>query len=223
MQAQEIREAIVRDKLIAIIRGVERGTIARTVDALSRGGIRLVEITLDQGSAEKLQEALDAIRCVSREFDGRIVAGAGTVLTPDQASWAVEAGARYIIAPDTNLAVIRRTRDLGALSIPGAFTPTEIAGAAAAGADFVKLFPAGVLGCEYIKAVRAPLSHVRLLAVGGVDVDNVRDFLRAGVVGFGIGSSLVDRKLISMGKFDEIEARSRAFVHAVESERDDAA
>jgi len=215
MQAQEIKEAIVRDKLIAILRGVERGAIAGTVEALSRGGIRLVEITLDQGNDEKLQVALDAIRWVSRELDGRVIAGAGTVLTPDQASWAVEAGARYIISPDTNPAVIRRTRELGALSIPGAFTPTEIAAAAAAGADLVKLFPAGVFGCEYIKAVRAPLSHVRLLAVGGVDVDNIRDFLRAGVAGFGIGSNLVDRALIARGAFDEIEARSRAFVLAV--------
>ena len=215
MQAREIKEAIIRDKLIAILRGVERGAVAGTVEALSRGGIRLVEITLDQGNDEKLQVALDAIRWVSRELGGRVIAGAGTVLTPDQASWAVEAGARYIISPDTNPAVIRRTRELGALSIPGAFTPTEIAGAAAAGADFVKLFPAGVFGCEYIKAVRAPLSHVRLIAVGGVDVDNIGDFLRAGVVGFGIGSNLVDRALIARGAFDEIEARGRAFVLAV--------
>jgi 2-dehydro-3-deoxyphosphogluconate aldolase / (4S)-4-hydroxy-2-oxoglutarate aldolase len=215
MQAQKVREAIIGQKLIAIIRGVEGGKIIETVDALSRGGIHLVEITLDQSDEGRLQEALDAIRCVSREFNGRVFAGAGTVLTPAQASRAVEAGALYIISPDTNPAVIRRTRELGALAIPGAFTPTEIAGAAAAGADFVKLFPAGLLGCEYVKTVRAPLPHIRLLAVGGVDLTNAGDFLRAGVVGFGIGSNLVDRKLVSRGSFGEIEARSRAFVHAV--------
>ena len=116
-----------------------------------------------------------------------------------------------------NPGVVRRCKELGAVSIPGALTPTEIAGAVAEGADFVKLFPAGSLGCEYIKAVMAPLSHVRLLAVGGVNLNNLKDFLQVGVVGFGIGGNLVDKKLISCGKFDELEALSRAFVQAVNS------
>jgi 2-dehydro-3-deoxyphosphogluconate aldolase/(4S)-4-hydroxy-2-oxoglutarate aldolase len=160
---------------------------------------------------------LESIRRIRREFAGRVFPGAGTVLTPAQASWAVDAGAQYVISPDMNPDVIRRTRELGALSIPGAFTPTEITGAIAAGADFVKLFPAGLFGCDYVKAIRAPLSHVRLLAVGGVDLSNMKDFLQAGVVGFGIGGNLVNKKIISLGKFDELEATSRAFVRAVQS------
>ena len=212
MRADEIRDAIIRERVIAIVRGVESGKMMETVDALFRGGIRLVEITLDQSDEGRMQEALDSIRAVAREFAGRIFPGAGTVLSPAQASWAIDAGARYIVSPDTNPDVIRKTRKLGALAIPGAFTPTEIVGAVAAGADFVKLFPAGVLGCEYVKAVLAPLKHVRLLAVGGVDLSNIKDFLRAGVVGFGIGGNLVDKKIISGGKFDELEALSRAYV-----------
>jgi 2-dehydro-3-deoxyphosphogluconate aldolase/(4S)-4-hydroxy-2-oxoglutarate aldolase len=213
MQADEVREAIAREKLIAIVRGVEGGRILETVEALFRGGIRLVEITLDQSDREKTQEALDSICRVSKEFAGRVFPGAGTVLSPEQACAAIDAGAQYIVSPDVSPAVIRATRKLGALAIPGAFTPTEIVGAVAAGADFVKLFPAGALGWEYVKAVMAPLSHIRLLAVGGVDLGNMKDFLKAGVVGFGIGGNLVDRKMIANKQFDELEALSRSYVH----------
>ncbi len=217
MQADEVRGAILENKLIAIVRGIESGEIIKTVSALLRGGISLVEITLDQSDERKMQEAFESIRCIRNEFAGKLFPGAGTVLSPAQASLAIEAGAQYIVSPDMNPGVIRRCKELGAVSIPGALTPTEIAGAVAAGADFVKLFPAGSLGCDYIKAVMAPLSHVRLLAVGGVNLNNLKDFLQVGVVGFGIGGNLVDKKLISCGKFDELEALSRAFVQAVNS------
>ena len=215
MLTSEVAEMVVREKIMAIIRGVARANIIDTVRALRRGGIHLVEVTLDQSRAGTNGEELDSIQMIAREFPAEVIPGAGTVLTPAQASLAIEAGARYIVSPDVNPHVIRETRKLGALSIPGAFTPTEIASAVSAGADFVKLFPAGQLGCEYVKAIRAPLSHVRLLAVGGVDLGNMKDFLRAGVVGFGIGGSLVDKKIVARGDFDEIEARSRAFVSVI--------
>ena len=142
MQANEVREAILEKKLIAIVRGIERGKIIKTVNALLRGGISLVEITLDQSDERKMQEAFESIRCIRNEFAGRLFPGAGTVLSPAQATLAIEAGAQYIVSPDMNPGVIRRCKELGAVSIPGALTPTEIAGAVAAGADFVKLFPA---------------------------------------------------------------------------------
>lgn len=212
MKANEVRDVIIKEKLIAIVRGVESSKVMETVDALFRGGIRLVEITLDQSDESRMREALDSIRRVKREFVGKVFPGAGTVISPAQASWAIDAGAQYIVSPDMNPGVIRKARKLGALAIPGAFTPTEIVAAIAAGADFVKLFPASILGCEYVKAVMAPLSQVRLLAVGGVDLSNMKAFLEAGVVGFGIGGNLVDKKIISRGKFDELEALSRAYV-----------
>jgi len=215
MQPEKVRETIVREKLVAIIRGIEPNRIVATAEALYRGGIHLVEVTYDQTSDETREASLGSIRTLAKELEGRVLAGAGTVLTVEQACRAVEAGALYIVSPDTNPEVIRQTRALGALSIPGAFTPTEIAAAHAAGADFVKLFPAGNLGSEYVKAIRAPLSHILLLAVGGVDVDNIPAFLKAGVAGFGIGGNLVDKRLVKEGRFDEIEARAGAFVRAV--------
>ena len=215
MHKDDIKAAVVTEKLIAIIRGVESAKVVETVAALRRGGIRLVEITLDQTRNGNNEEELDSLRKISREFAGEIIPGAGTVLTSLQVSLAIEAGASYIVSPDMNPQVIRETCKLGALSIPGAFTPTEIVRAVTEGADFVKLFPAGQLGCEYIKAIRAPLKHVPLLAVGGVDLSNMKDFLQAGVVGFGIGGNLVDGKLIARGEFDKVEARSRAFVQTI--------
>lgn len=215
MHSDNAREMIVREKLIAIIRGVRAERMVETAQALCRGGIHLAEVTLDHSSDATREEALESIRLIAKELAGSLLVGAGTVLTAAQAGQAVAAGARYIVSPDTNLDVIRQTRANGALAVPGAFTPTEIAAAHAAGADFVKLFPAGNLGSEYVRAIRAPLSHIPLLAVGGVDLDNIAAFLKAGVVGFGIGGKLVDKKLIREGRFDEIEALSRRFVQAV--------
>ena len=152
---------------------------------------------------------------IARELSARVLVGAGTVLSAAQVDQAVDAGALYIVSPDANPEVIRRTRERGAVSVPGAFTPTEIAAAHAAGADYVKLFPAGVLGTDYVKAIRAPLAHIPLLAVGGIEPANIPSFLKAGVVGFGIGSNLVDKKLIQAGRFDQLEALTRSFVQAV--------
>lgn len=130
--------------------------------------------------------------------------GAGTVLTPEQVDRAFKAGAEYIISPDTNPEVIKRTVSLGLVSIPGALTPTEIQYAHACGADFVKLFPAGEMGISYIKAVTAPLNHIRLLAVGGVNEDNLADFFKAGIKGAGIGSNIIKKNLLEQKDFKGI-------------------
>jgi 2-dehydro-3-deoxyphosphogluconate aldolase/(4S)-4-hydroxy-2-oxoglutarate aldolase len=215
MQSDNAREMILREKLIAIIRGVRTAHIVATAQALCRSGIVLAEVTLDHTTEATRDEALQSISLLAKELGGSMLVGAGTVLTAEQARRAIEAGARYIVSPDTNPDVIRQAKALGALSLPGAFTPTEVAAARAAGADFVKLFPAGALGSEYIRAIRAPLSHIPLIAVGGVDVGNIAAFLRAGVVGFGIGSNLVDKRLVKEGRFGEIESLGRSFVRAV--------
>jgi 2-dehydro-3-deoxyphosphogluconate aldolase/(4S)-4-hydroxy-2-oxoglutarate aldolase len=215
MQSNNVREMIVREKLIAIMRGIKPTQIVATAQALCRGGIHLAEVTLDHSSDSAREEALQSIRILSKELSGNMIVGAGTVLTAAQARQAVDAGARYIVSPDANVDVIQQTKALGALSVPGAFTPTEVAVAHAAGADFVKLFPAGTLGSEYVRAIRAPLAHIPLLAVGGVDLENIAAFLRSGVLGFGIGGNLVDKRLVNEGRFDELEALSRRFVIAV--------
>ena len=123
--------------------------------------------------------------------------------------------AALIVSPNTDRAVIARTREKGALSLPGAMTPTEIAQAHAWGAHYVKLFPAGELGLSYIKAIRAPLRHIPMLAVGGVEPGNVADYLKAGISGFGVGSPIAPKAEIDRGDYAAITARARAFVDAI--------
>jgi 2-dehydro-3-deoxyphosphogluconate aldolase/(4S)-4-hydroxy-2-oxoglutarate aldolase len=143
-----------------------------------------------------------------------MIIGAGTVITKKQVELTKEAGGRFIISPDTNPEVIKATKALGLVSIPGALTPTEARQASLAGADFVKLFPISSLGPEYVKALRAPLSAVELLAVGGVDLNNMADYRKAGACGFGIASSITDKKMIAEENYEGIEALARAYVEA---------
>lgn len=202
-------------KLIAIVRGLSGDTLLQTAAALYAGGVRLLEVTFDQTEKIPSSETANSIRTLCREFEGKLCIGAGTVMTEAQVSIAAEAGARYIISPDTNEAVIKKTKALGLISIPGALTPTEIANAYAFGADYVKLFPAGDLGLVYIQSVRAPLAHIPMMAVGGVSVENIRSFLDAGLVGVGIGSAIVDKNLIRKGDFTGLEELARAFTSQI--------
>ncbi len=201
---QDIIGAIEDNKIIAILRGIPSDRLCDTVAALYDGGIRLVEVTYSaDGSRSDCDTAAD-IRMLAERFDGKMYIGAGTVLTEHQVTLTKNAGGTFIISPDANPAVIKKTVDEGMVSIPGALSPTEITAADRAGADFVKLFPVVSLGTEYIKAIRAPLCHIKMLAVGGIDSENMTDFLKAGVCGVGIGSNITDKRMIANGDFDGI-------------------
>ena len=207
----ETIKIIEENKIITIIRGVSKEKIVPTVQALYDGGMRLVEVTFDQSGKFSKEYTMELISTLSKEFEGRMCIGAGTVMSEEQVVAAYEAGAKYIISPDTNEAVIRKTTELGLVSIPGSFSPTEAAFAHRCGADFVKMFPAGELGMSYIKAVKAPLSHIKMLAVGGVDEKNLKDFLALGISGVGIGSGVVKKDLIEKGEFDKITELAKAY------------
>ena len=144
-----------------------------------------------------------------------MLVGAGTVTTPELVTRTRDAGGQFIISPDTNPAVIARTRELELVSMPGAMTPSEILAAHAAGADLVKLFPAAALGPAYLKAVRSPISHVRIMAVGGINEKNAAEFLKAGAVGLGVGGNLANRQWIADGAFEKITQTAQALVAAV--------
>lgn len=205
---------LTEGRIIAIVRGVASEDMLPLVRALEAGGVRAIEVTFDQRAPESWPDTLRAIRAIADEFNGRVLPGAGTVLTPEQVRMAHDAGATYIISPDVDEAVIAQTRALGMASLPGALTPTEIMRAVRAGCDIVKIFPAGELGAGYIKSIRAPLGHVPMFAVGGVNAANVAEFMRAGVSGLGVGGALTDRALIAGRRFDLIEANARAIVEA---------
>lgn len=209
-----IKQAIKENKIIAIVRGVETEKCMKVAQALYDGGIRLMEITYDQRKPESWETTAKTIGAIAEEFKGKMFVGAGTVTSADLVELTHRYGGQFIISPDVNEAVIRRTKELGMVSIPGGMTPTEVMTAHRAGADFVKLFPGGTLGLSYFKAVKAPVSHVDLLVVGGVDEKNLPDFLAAGAVGAGIGSNLVSSKLANDGMFDQIAENARKFVAA---------
>ena len=200
----DIVSFIRENKIVAIARRVDPARIVEMAKALEKGGIKLLEITFDQSSPRCIEDTAESISAVKSALGDRMCVGAGTVITTEQAEAACSAGADFALAPDTNVSVIRRVKELGMISVPGAFTPTEILTAWNAGADIVKLFPAGNLGLPYLKAIRGPISHVPLMAVGGVDENNAESFLRGGFCSCGIGSNLVRNDLINAGKYDEL-------------------
>ncbi|MBQ6550791.1 MAG: bifunctional 4-hydroxy-2-oxoglutarate aldolase/2-dehydro-3-deoxy-phosphogluconate aldolase [Lachnospiraceae bacterium] len=210
MDRDELIQLIKEDRLIAIMRGIYGDDAVRTAEALAEGGITLMEVPFDQSRGEDQENTLDAIRRIS-ELGCGIHAGAGTVMTVEQVQWASDAGSEYMITPNMDADVIRKTRELGRVMISGALTPSEIADAWKYGSDFVKVFPAGNMGSAYIKAVRAPLKHIPLMAVGGVNENNLKEFLDAGVCGFGIGGNLVNAEWIRAGAFEKITALARVY------------
>ncbi len=210
-----IRDAIYRNKVIAISRGIHSDRIVETAQAISDGGIKLFEVTFIHDSHDGIRETCLSIEKLSSTPGSDIIVGAGTVLTVDEVHMAADAGARFIISPDTNAQVINETKKLGLVSIPGAMTPTEIVRAYDSGADFVKVFPASALGVNYIKAVKGPLHHIPLIAVGGINKDNAASFLSAGVSALGIGGSLVDSKAVQSGDFRLLTERAQSIADSI--------
>ena len=212
---EQVINWVEKEKIVVIVRGVEKEKLIPLAEAMYEGGIRLLEITYDATGKTTDEETAANIEMLAKHFEGRMYIGAGTVIRPNQVELTAKAGGKFIISPDTNKAIIEKTRELGLGSLPGALTPTEIADAARFGADFVKLFPVNAFGTEYVKAVKAPLSHGKLLAGGGVDEKNIADYAKAGACGFGIGSNIVNKKLIEEGAFDKITELAKEFLSAL--------
>ena len=177
---------LLKHKIVAIIRGMQPHDVVSIANALYQGGITILEVTLNS------RNALAVIEQLSDVYKATMLIGAGTVLSAEDATNAIAAGAQFIISPSLDEEVIKVTKDAGIVSIPGAYTPTEIQTAYKSGADIVKVFPA--LNADYIKNILAPLNHIRVMPTGGVTADNIKDYQNAGAVAFGIGSWLVNSK-----------------------------
>jgi 2-dehydro-3-deoxyphosphogluconate aldolase / (4S)-4-hydroxy-2-oxoglutarate aldolase len=194
-------------RLVAIMRRTDPGLACETVEALLAAGVRAVEVTLNSPGA------LDMLRAINDAFGSRALVGAGTVLDVQSAEAALDAGARFIVSPHTDAVLVASLARRGVPCIPGALSPTEILTAWRAGASLVKLFPAGAVGVGFLKDLRGPLSDIPLLPTGGVSLDNAAAFMSAGAWGLGLGSALVDPKLVSARQFDELASRAQAFLH----------
>ena len=208
----QIIEKIENERVIAIVRGIDSSKIVDLANALYKGGISLVEVTFNQKSPETFIDTAKAISLIKDNCTYMTV-GAGTVLTTEQVDIAYNAGAKFIISPDSDQNVIKHTVQKGMVSIPGAYTASEAKTAHQAGAHFVKLFPC--MDASYLKAVKAPLSHIKFLAVGGVNDKNAIEYINAGAVGVGVGSSLVNKKYVENGDFDKITKIALSLVESV--------
>lgn len=208
---KEIIEKIQKEKIITIVRGIEKEKIIPLAQALYDGGIRLIECTYDASEIISDEQTASNIEMLVKHFGQKMVVGAGTVLTEKQVELTKKAGGKFVISPDTNSDIIKKTKELGLVSIPGALSPTEIAAAVRFGADFVKIFPIGSMGYNYIKDVKAPLSNVKILAVGGVDENNMKDFFNAGACGIGIGSGIVKKKMLDDNDFEGITELAKIY------------
>lgn len=198
MQAIEIANELIQNRIVAILRKVEKEKTERVLSALLDGGIKCIEITMDSDGT------LETIRKAKKTFGDSLILGAGTVLDSVSCRMAIEAGAEYIVTPTVNIDVIKMANMYGKPCTPGAMTPTEILAAYEAGASMVKVFPASVLGPTYFREISGPLGHIPLMATGGISIDNIGSFVKAGVRAFGMGSSLISKKAVAEGDYRRI-------------------
>lgn len=211
---EEIIQEVQESKIVAIVRGMEPEYCVPLAQALYEGGIRLMEVTFDQTDSNHYQDTTKAVAAIAQEVP-QIIVGVGTVLSEEQVDLAVRSGAVFMVTPTTKPSLIQYAKIQGLVTMPGAMTPTEAVAAYEAGADFVKIFPAGDLGPGYIKALKAPLKHIPLLAVGGVNEKNASDYIKAGAMGIGVGGNLVNRQWIINGEYEKITALAKEFVESV--------
>lgn len=194
---------------------MEKEKLIPLAEAMYQGGIRLLEITYSANGKVSDEQTAENIGMLAKHFEGRMYIGAGTVLTEKQVELTAKAGGKFIISPDTCPEVIQKTRALNLVSMPGALTPSEMQIAHRSGADFIKIFPITSLGTSYVKAVKAPLSHLKMLAVGGVDESNMAEYLQAGVSGFGVGSNIINKKMLEQNDWQGITDLAEKYVAIV--------
>ncbi|MGO4545842.1 bifunctional 4-hydroxy-2-oxoglutarate aldolase/2-dehydro-3-deoxy-phosphogluconate aldolase [Paenibacillus sp. 2TAB23] len=217
MTKEEQLKGLKDSGIVAVIRKPAYRKVIQITDALVLGGVGALEITVDT------DRAYEMIAQLKERYEGRALVGAGTVLDEKTAKDAIEAGADFIFSPTLDEATIRLTNRYGRISIPGVMTPTEIVKGYQYGADILKIFPGSSLGATYIKELSAPLGHIPMMPTGGITLDNVGSFIRAGAVAVGIGSSLTDRKAIAEDRYDELTGLARKFRLEIKKAREQGA
>jgi 2-dehydro-3-deoxyphosphogluconate aldolase/(4S)-4-hydroxy-2-oxoglutarate aldolase len=203
--------------VVAVIRLKDPARLRAVVDAMAEGGVRALEVTMT------VPRAVELIRELASTLPEGFLLGAGTVTDAATARAVIDAGASFVVGPVFRPEVIAACHERDVPAMPGCFTPTEILAAHDCGADIVKVFPATMLGPQFIRDVRAPLPQVKLMPTGGVTLDNAGDWIRAGAVAVGVGSALVDPKAIESGRYDVITSNARRVVESVAGARAGAA
>ena len=209
----EICGRITNPGLVAVIRVPRQEDVLPVCEALLEGGIEALEITLT------VPKALKALKEVRERLGVKIILGAGTVTSPQSCREAIDAGAQFIVSPIMRPKIVEAAHDAGCPAMLGAYTPTEAQSAFEAGADFIKIFPADRLGATYVKALLAPLPHLRIVPTGGVDLETAPEFIKAGCVALGVGSSLLNPELIRNADWKGLSRLAKAYVDVVKKAR----
>jgi len=211
MEKREILDRILAEGLIPLIRAASASDAVDVATAIKDGGASFLEITMT------VPGAIQMVKELSLKYKDDLIIGAGTVLDPETGRAAILAGAQFIVSPTLNFELISLAHRYSVIVIPGAMSPTEILAAWDAGADLVKVFPAGQLGGpDYIKDIKGPLPQVLLMPSGGVNIDNAGAFIRAGAAAVAAGGELVDRKAVKEKAFHIITANTRAFINTIQ-------
>ena len=206
----EVVKFIEDHKTLVICRGIYGDDLLRLITALHAGGIMMAEVTFDQADPSAISKTGQAIKMLKENFPDMKI-GSGTVTCVEHVVATKEAGGEFCLSPNVNLEVIKKSKELGLVSIPGSLTPTEILQAHDAGADIVKVFPAGWLGLKYLKDVKGPINHVKFMAAAGVNEENYADFLKAGYCSAGISGRLLDKEMIAQENYAELTRRAQVF------------
>jgi 2-dehydro-3-deoxyphosphogluconate aldolase/(4S)-4-hydroxy-2-oxoglutarate aldolase len=199
--------------IVAVIRAQSESQLQDIARALIEGGVMGIEVTMST------PKAIQGIEKLADSMGDKCVVGVGTILDPATCADAIHAGAEFVVSPVLNPIIIETTRKLGKISVPGAYTPTEILTAWSAGADVVKVFPATTLGPGYLKDLLAPMPFLRLTPTGGVDLKTAGEWIKAGAVMVGAGSSLVPKYALAKNDWSAITNTARQFVEAIKSAR----
>ena len=214
MKIEDVVRRIGEVGIIPVIRAATVDEALRAVEAIGAGGIPVVEITMT------VPNAIAAIREVAQQHAGKVLVGAGTVVTAEQAELCIRAGAEFLVSPGLSAAVLSVAHSCAKLAIPGALTPTELMNAHDHGARLVKIFPCGnVGGAKYLKSLRAPFPNALLIPTGGVNTANAADFIAAGAFALGVGADLVDTEALRQGNLQKISEAAQELVHAVSAAR----
>jgi len=206
-------ERLERIGAAAVIRMTDTDRLLHVGEAIAEGGVEAIEITMT------VPGAVGMIEAARRELGDDVLLGVGSVTTPAQAREAVEAGARFVVSPVFKKAVVDATLGEDAVAMPAGFTPTEIQNAHEAGADFVKVFPASIHGPKFVKAVRAPLPHLKLVPTGGVGLDDAGAWIDAGAAMVGVGSALLDEDAIAAGDYATLTENARRLRDSIDAAR----
>ena len=210
---EKITESLINGGAVAVIRLADASKLIKVAEAIYKGGVSAIEITMT------VPDAINVIKSACKEIGSYMNVGVGSVLDPETAKKAIDAGANYVVSPIFKKEIIEAAHANGVPAMPGAFTPTEIQTAFEAGADIVKVFPADVVGMAFFKGILAPMPHLKLMPTGGVSLTNAGDWLKAGACAVGVGSALLDKKAIESGNYEVLSENAKVLMGSINKAR----